>query len=86
MPVAVSAGGASFLLERMPKFHAPTNVNAWRRTADQLRRKALDEIYLAGWPEKANELHVDPHAMETVLDKHVRRHLAELSEIRVELR
>jgi len=43
------------------------------------------------WPARvaalmANELHVDPHAMETVLDKHVRRHLAELSEIRVELR
>jgi hypothetical protein len=43
------------------------------------------------WPARvaalmANELHVDPHAMETVLDNHVRRHLAELSEIRVELR
>lgn len=43
------------------------------------------------WPARAaalmaNELHVDPHAMETVLDKHVRRHLAELSEFRVELR
>lgn len=43
------------------------------------------------WPARvaalmANELHIDPHAMETVLDKHVRRHLADLSEIRVELR
>jgi hypothetical protein len=43
------------------------------------------------WPARvaalmANELHVDPHAMETVLDKHVRRHLAELSDVRVELR
>lgn len=43
------------------------------------------------WPARvaalmANELHVDPHAMETVLDKHVRRHLAELSDVRIELR
>lgn len=43
------------------------------------------------WPARvaalmANELRVDPHVMETVLDSHVRRHLAELSEIRVELR
>lgn len=43
------------------------------------------------WPARiaalmANELRVDPHAMETVLDKHVRRHLAELSDVRVELR
>ncbi len=34
----------------------------------------------------ANELRVDPHQMETVLEKHVRRHLAELSDVRVELR
>lgn len=43
------------------------------------------------WPARvaalmANELHVDPHQMETVLEKHVRRHLAELSDVRVELR
>lgn len=43
------------------------------------------------WPARvaalmANELQVDPHQMETVLEKHVRRHLAELSDVRVELR
>jgi hypothetical protein len=43
------------------------------------------------WPARAAalmaaELHVDPHQMETVLEKHVRRHLAELSDVRVELR
>jgi len=43
------------------------------------------------WPARvaalmAAELQVDPHRMETVLEQHVRRHLAELSEVRVELR
>ena len=43
------------------------------------------------WPARvaalmAAELQVDPHRMETVLEKHVRRHLAELSDVRVELR
>lgn len=43
------------------------------------------------WPARvaalmAAELQVDPHQMETVLEKHVRRHLAELSDVRVELR
>ena len=43
------------------------------------------------WPARvaaliAAELGVDAHLMETVLDKHVRQHLAELSDIRVELR
>lgn len=43
------------------------------------------------WPARvaaliAAELGVDAHRMETVLDKHVRQHLAELSDIRVELR
>lgn len=43
------------------------------------------------WPARAAalmaaELRVDAHEMETVLDKHVRRHLAELSDVRVELR
>ncbi len=42
------------------------------------------------WPARvaaliAAELGVDAHLMETVLDKHVRQHLAELSDIRVEL-
>lgn len=43
------------------------------------------------WPARvaalmASELGVDPHQMETVLEQHVRRHLAELSDVRVELR
>ncbi len=43
------------------------------------------------WPARvaalmAAELRVDPHIMETVLDRHVRRHLAELSDVRIELR
>jgi hypothetical protein len=43
------------------------------------------------WPARvaaliAAELAVDAHRMETVLDKHVRQHLAELSDVRVDLR
>jgi hypothetical protein len=43
------------------------------------------------WPARvaalmAADLKVDPHQMETVLEKHVRRHLSELAEVRVELR
>jgi hypothetical protein len=43
------------------------------------------------WPARvaallAAELGVDAHMMETVLDKHVRQHLAELSDLRLELR
>ncbi len=43
------------------------------------------------WPPRvaalmAAELRVDPHIMETVLESYVRRHLAELSDVRVELR
>jgi len=43
------------------------------------------------WPARvaaliAAELGVDAHLMEATLDKHVRQHLAELSDIRVELR
>jgi len=42
------------------------------------------------WPARvaalmAAELGVDPHQMETVLEKHVRRQLAELGEFKVEL-
>lgn len=44
-----------------------------------------------GWPPRvaatmAAELGIDPHRMEQVLDAHLRLHLAELAEIRVELR
>jgi hypothetical protein len=43
------------------------------------------------WPARvaaliAAELQVDPHLMETVLEKHVRQHLAALSNIEVELK
>jgi hypothetical protein len=43
------------------------------------------------WPARvaalmAAEIGVEAHAMETVLDKYVRQHLAELSDVRVELR
>ncbi|MDE2284723.1 MAG: elements of external origin [Hyphomicrobiales bacterium] len=43
------------------------------------------------WPARvaaliAAELGVDAHLMEATLDRHVRQHLAELSDIRVELR
>lgn len=43
------------------------------------------------WPARvaaliAADLGADPHAVETVLEKHVRRHLAELGEVRIELR
>ncbi len=43
------------------------------------------------WPPRvaadmAAELGVDAHAMEQVLDKHLRMHLAELAEIEIELR
>jgi len=43
------------------------------------------------WPARvaaliAADLGADPHAVETTLEKHVRRHLAELSEVRIDLR
>jgi hypothetical protein len=43
------------------------------------------------WPARvaavmAAELEVDPHQLHTVLDRHVRDHLAELAEIRPNLR
>lgn len=44
-----------------------------------------------GWPARvsanmAAELGVDPHTMEQVLDRYLREHLAELAEIKIELR
>lgn len=43
-----------------------------------------------GWPARvaaliAGELEVDAHRVETVLEKHVRQHLAELGDVNVEL-
>lgn len=42
-----------------------------------------------GWPARvaallAAELHVDPHAMQAALERHVRQHLSELAEIKPE--
>ena len=34
----------------------------------------------------ASELHVEPHQMETVLEKYVPRHLTELADVKFELR
>lgn len=44
-----------------------------------------------GWPARvaanmAAELKVDAHAMEQVLDRYLREHLAELAEVRIDLR
>jgi hypothetical protein len=44
-----------------------------------------------GWPARvaanmAAELGVDAHMMEQVLDRYLREHLAELGEVKVELR
>jgi hypothetical protein len=64
------------------------------------RARAVETIFSAArrerdawvqWPARvaalmAAELRVDAHEMETVLDKYVRRHLAELSDVRIELR
>jgi hypothetical protein len=64
------------------------------------RSRAVETIFSAArrerdawvqWPARvaalmAADLRVDAHEMETVLDKYVRRHLAELSDVRIELR
>jgi hypothetical protein len=44
-----------------------------------------------GWPPRvaanmAAELGIDPHRVEQVLDRYLREHLAELGEVRVDLR
>ena len=58
----------------------------------QVFRLARDERDAWGnWPARvaamiAAELEVDPHQLHTVLDRHVRDHLAELAEIRPNLR
>lgn len=35
---------------RLPEFVAPTDVKAWKREATRLRKRALAEVYLKGWP------------------------------------
>ncbi|MCE9589381.1 MAG: acetylxylan esterase [Planctomycetes bacterium] len=39
-----------FIHERLPAFVAPTDVKAWKREAARLRKRALAEVYLKGWP------------------------------------
>lgn len=69
------------------------------QTAVVDRNKAVNTIFRLsrqerdswlGWPSRvssvmAAELGVQPHFMQTVLDKHVREHLEGLAEIRLEL-
>lgn len=38
------------LHERLPAFVAPTDVAKWKREARGLRKRALAEVYLKGWP------------------------------------
>ena len=58
----------------------------------QVFRLARDERDAwVNWPARvaamiAAELEVDPHQLHTVLERHVRDHLAELAEIRPSLR
>lgn len=58
----------------------------------QVFRLARDERHAwVNWPARvaamiAAELEVDPHGLHTVLERHVRDHLAELAEIRPSLR
>ena len=60
----------------------------------QVFRLARDELTDAwvNWPARvaamiaARELEVDPHQLHTVLERHVRDHLADLAEVRPSLR
>ena len=40
----------TFLLTEMPAFTAPVDPAAWSLRAAELRKKALAEVYLRGWP------------------------------------
>lgn len=40
------------LLEAIPRFKAPTDATAWRKRIPKLRRAALRQVYLKGWPAK----------------------------------
>jgi hypothetical protein len=71
-----------------------------QRTKGELvdRAKAVAQVFRLGrddawvnWPARvaamiAAELEVDPHQLHTVLERHVREHLAELAEVRPSLR
>jgi hypothetical protein len=62
------------------------------RAVAQVFRLARDERDAwVNWPARvaamiAAELEVDPHQVQTVLERHVRDHLAEFAEVRPNLR
>jgi len=43
----------AFLLQHYPKFKAPTDVEAWQKKIPELRKEALEKIYLRGFPADA---------------------------------
>src|SRR5512135_2949736 len=66
-------------------------VDRARATALVFRLARQERDAWAGWPARvaammAAELGIDAHAMQTVLESHVRAHLGELAEVRTELR
>jgi dienelactone hydrolase len=40
----------AFLLQHYPKFKAPTDVRAWQKKVPELRKEALEKVYLRGFP------------------------------------
>lgn len=44
-----------FLAKALPRFKAPTDPIDWLRKADVLRRQALDEVFLKGYPKSVVE-------------------------------
>jgi hypothetical protein len=66
-------------------------VDRAKAVAQVFRLARDDRDAWVNWPARvaavmAAELEVDPHQLHTVLDRHVRDHLAELAEIRPNLR
>jgi hypothetical protein len=66
-------------------------VDRARATALVFRLARQERDAWAGWPARvaaimAADLGLSPHAMQTVLETHVRQHLAELAEVRPEFR
>jgi hypothetical protein len=66
-------------------------VDRARATALVFRLARQERDAWAGWPARvaammAADLGIGAHVMQTVLETHVRQHLAELAEVRQELR
>ena len=66
-------------------------VDRSRATALVFRLARQERDAWVNWPGRvaalmASELDVEPHAMQRVLEIHVRAHLAELAEVRPEFR